>query len=232
MKYPQLKFENDRKFDAWKIKNYLHREKRGDNFKKRIYAMHPELKNTEDIGKYVNEVYKNNLNRFNKEQKKIYTEWKKVEKEFFSMNNKIYKGLAWPKGKYIGYLSISQPYPRFLDTTIFQVDAFDSKNSVIITAHEMGHFIFFEYVRNRYAPDLKKLDERKLNKIMYNKFKIPLWELSEVHVVILMRNKQFMKLIPNQSIPYTSQEKFYKLCSKLWKDSVGNIDKFFDLVEK
>jgi len=232
MKHPRLKFEIDQKLDIWKIQKFIDLEKSGDNYKKRIYAMHPELKDTKNVGKYIDKVYKNNLSKFKKERRKINAEWKKVEEGFFSINNKIYKGIAWPKGKYVGYLSISQPYPRFLDTAIFQVDAFDSNNSTIITAHEMGHFIFYEYVRSRYAPNLKKLNEGMLRRKLYNKLKIPLWELSEVHVVVLMREKRFMKLIPNECRPHTSQERYYKQCSKLWEKAEKDIDKFFDLVEE
>jgi len=230
--YPKVKFKIDQEFDVWKINEFLHREKRGDSFKKRIYAMHPDLKKSDNIKDYVARVYRDNLSKFKTTQKQIQNDWNKISQGFFEYQNKIFKNLPWPKGEYTGFLSISQPYPRFLDSATFQVDAFSPKRSMAITAHELGHFIFFEYVRNRYTPKSKKLNESKLNKALYNKLKTPLWELSEVHVVILMQSPEFQKIIRNQSLPYPEHEKHFKQCKKFWQKADENIDNLFNLIEK
>lgn len=230
--YPQVKFRIDKDLDKWKMNEFLHQIKSGDYFKKGIYDMHPDLEKTEDIDGYIDCVYKDNIDEFTKKQKQITKHWSKFNEPFVEFNNKIYKEILWPKGEYVGYLSISQPYPRFLNTATFQVDAFHIKKSVVITAHEMGHFIFFEYVRNRYTPKIKKLDEGKLNRALYNKLKIPLWELSEVHVVMLMQTPEFQNIIINQSRPYPNHEEYYNDCKKYWKKANGDMDKFFDMLEK
>lgn len=238
---PKVTFHVNREFDIWKINEFLNKEWRRDYFRERIFGAHPDLKividlskkeREKEITKYVNKLYGSLGNVLIKRTKRMQKDWNKISESFFKITNNIFRNTPWPEGEYKAILSVSPPYPRLLDRKIFQVDLGNDNNWKVITAHEMNHFIFFEYVRKKYLPKFKKTTEKEMNKKLHNKFKIPLWDLSEVHDVILLNSEEYQKLFPIKTKPYLEHRGYYKECLRIWKDVDADIDKFFEKIEK
>jgi hypothetical protein len=182
MNYPKLKFRLNRKLDFEMAKEFLNQKKVGGiSFGEYgILKPHPDmrkinLKSDQDIKKYIDNFYKENIKILEKELKIFQVRWQTVAKDFFSLCDQLFDHLAWPKGKYIAYISIFSCGPRFLDDKTFQVfyEPKYEKETNFCIIHEMLHFQFYNYLDKR----LKQHKSKDANKI---------WELSEIFDSLVM----------------------------------------------
>ena len=239
--HPSLKFRLNKSLDKKKIIVFLSRKPMaGIDFKKLIFDTHPKLKF--DIRKnpkklknivsaYVDDMY--NKNRFSLKitLKKMEKEWKEIEPNFLRLSNQIFKNINWPKGRYICYLTISPPFPRFLDTMTFQVGFTKDGKWKASIAHEMLHFIFYEYIRQKFTPSLANTIEGKMNQKTKGVFKIPLWDVSEIFNVIILNDVGFQKILNNKQYPYPKHKKSFVQLRKTWNKSGKDIDTFLHNLE-
>lgn len=240
-KAPHVKFKIDKEADKEKIFNFLYcKPKAGHSFKEIIYKAHPSLKMLKGKNKkrafatvsaYVDSVYRNRDERIRDTVNKMQVDWGKIEGKFLSTSNLFFNDHPWPKGKYFAYFSISPPCPRYLHNKTFAVAYSKDGRWRKIVAHEMLHFIFYDYLRTRYIPSLPNTEEGKMNEELEGKFIIPLWDLSEVFDVILLNDPKFQKYLPHQSEPYPKHVEHYLKLQKIWIKSKKDIDKFLKNLE-
>jgi len=186
-KYPDLRklFDNDRLIDIKAIKNFI-------------------------SSKYQEE---NKIIRSNLDIYKI--NWQKVEKHFLVLTDKIIGSSYWPKGKYIAYPSIWGMFPRFLDDKTFQFpyQCKTEKYVNVIIAHEMLHFIFFNYFFQKYP------------KYKNNKYDSLVWNVSEIFNVVIQNSPEWIKFFKLRSISYPAHEKIInKLNKKYHKKDISDVD--------
>ena len=121
---PKISYKLNKALDKKMALAFLNVKAGGVNFFNSIIGVHPELKGInkqsknkqkEIIDKHFNAFYKEHNQYLNKRIKEFQTDWNKVEKKYFQAITKIFKNYPWPKGKYIGYLSIIDCNPRFLN---------------------------------------------------------------------------------------------------------------------
>jgi len=241
MKNPLIQFSLNETKDIWKIKEFLLRvsPKGGTEFLELVYQRLPELKEImelpknireKEIEKYVKNHYKKHCEKLALAVEETTTEWSEFAPKFFISTNKIFKNMEWPEGEYQGYLSICPPYPRFLHSKTFQFSHRKSQMRIYGVAHEMWHFMFYEYIRKRYTPQLSNTLEGEMNELSEGKFKIPLWSLSEAFNIVLL-SKEFGEGVGWATGSYTQLIPYLDQVTNTWEECGGDIDEFFTKME-
>jgi len=193
----------------------------GIDFSKGIVNVHEELrgirlKNSAAKKKMIDSHFDYFYQKHNKylhnQIKKFQTEWDELESRYFKEMTKVFKGQLFPKGKYIGYLSIIDCNPRFLDNKTFQIFYYQPNGSVDTACHELTHFIFYDYCLKKYPTIFKKLDtERGI-----------FWDLAEIFNNIILSLPQFVAVHGNKKIVAYPEHKKY--IAQLGKDWLRNRD--------
>lgn len=241
MKRRRVKFKINKDLGKRKLLNFIYRdEKAGINFKELIFKAHPTLKGIEKLEKeeakrkvnmYIDDLYLKNKDGIKKTVAQMQKDWREIEDEFFEITNHVFKNLPWPKGEYIAYFSISPPCPRYLYNKTFSVVYTKDGRWKKIVAHEMLHFMFYEYIRKKYMPNLKNTIEKEMNIQLEKTFIFPLWDISEIFNAIVMNEGGFQKLLPYPSEPYPKHKEAYKKLQKIWIDSDKDIEVFLKSIE-
>jgi hypothetical protein len=219
MLYPKIKFKLNKNLDKKMTRAFWNRQKDGLNFGIKINASHPDLKNKEDINKYIDSFYQKNNSLLKQNLQTFSKKWNKVEKKFYNTTNKIFKNHLWPNGKYICYLSIFSFGPRFLENKTFQSYYRLRDEITWQISHEMLHFIFYDYINKKFSKQISKISEQNL------------WQLSEIFNTIvqnLPEYQQFTKFsLPDG--PYPNQIELVRKYRKMWKKN-DDIDQFLNLI--
>lgn len=216
---PQIKFKLNKSLDKELANKFLFLKGGGIDFGRGIIEDHPELAFVKDvnqkkkrerlISEYVDCFYKTHLSKLCNIVHKFNNKWKKREKEFLNSVAKIFRNHPWPKGKYIGYLSIFDCNPRNLKDKTFQIYYKHPAGVVYVTAHELLHFIFYDYFKKKFKKDFKKISEEKL------------WKISEIFNSVLFSFKPFSRFAPNKlkRFDYPAFKKEIKRTKKIWETS-------------
>ncbi|MCX6784741.1 MAG: hypothetical protein NTV81_02275 [Candidatus Komeilibacteria bacterium] len=180
------------------------------------------LEKNKIIAEYTKQIYKLNKKDILKgvsETKKL---WAKIENKFYSLTNTIFKGHPWPKGQYFGYTSIYFMFPRNVEKKFFYFPFSKNKfNPVRVIAHEMLHFIFFDYIKRNYG-----LNE---NKKLPGKNPKYIWQVSETFNNVIENWPPYKNIISTKekSRPYPGCEKMFKLMTQQWAKN-QDIKNFLD----
>ena len=238
---PEITFHFDQKRDESKIISMLSRPnpiRGGSNFPEFIYKCHPGLRTrvtttgniTTAVEEYVDEYYQIHKMEATNQLHQIETDWKLVEQPYLEAVDNIFDGSLWPYQTFRGIYTITYPCQRDLSTGRFQVGYDLSGYHKTAVAHELHHFRFYEYLRQRYCPSVELLDEREIAKILQPSFIIPVWELSETLVKVHFEDQPFSSLFPRtQGYPGLADE--YDQVRKYWQESGRNLSYFMQLIE-
>lgn len=233
MKNPKVKFVVSANQD---IKNYVEFNKYRSNQsflkmflpKKLFYVLERNLsekKKLEIIKEYINDKFNLRKDEMNKNVKKIDKKWRLMEKNYFKLINRIFKNHPWPKGKYIGFASIFEMYPRNVKEKTFYFSGLkkDLNFNIATIAHEMLHFLFFDYIKTRY--NVKENTEFKNKNLEY------VWNVSEVFNLVIETWKPYQKIFKINGKPYYFMHtKMLPKMKKLWKekeDADYLLDRYF-----
>lgn len=126
--------------------------------------------------------------------------WSKKEGMFYNMTDEIFGCDLWPKGEYIVYPTIWGMFPRFLENMTFQTPyRYRNKKYVnVIIAHEMLHFIFYNYFYKKYS---------KYKKNDYNFF---VWHISEIFNVVVQNSPKWLNVFKVKTMDYPEHQKIIK----------------------
>jgi len=229
-KYPKLKFIISKKKEVDTYLAFLEDSKYRDNSREMnwaFYQPHPKLRVLKNrnlslsqrkavVEKYVDNFYKKYLRRIKAETARTKKNWQKVEKKFYEMTDEIFGNYKWPNAKYIAYPTIWGMYPRFLDDKTFQFPPKHKKRNyvLVIIAHEMLHFIFYDYVYKKF-PKLKN-----------HKYDFDLWNVSEAFNVVIQNSPKWVKVFNQKTMSYPEHKNLISKLKKIWKETDGNIDRF------
>ena len=170
-------------------------------------------KKDETIKKYVQDNFNLRKEEIDKNVKKIKKEWQNIEKKYFDLVNKIFKNHPWSKGKYIGYASVFDMYPRNIKEKTFFFPALrQSKFPIMVTGHELLHFIFFDYLAKKYNYKGTKKHGKKAEYV---------WQISEVFNSVIENWSPYYKILKFDGAkkkPYTGVKYFEKM-RKLWQEN-------------
>lgn len=210
---PHVNFEINKEMDYWTVNEFLTFDLE-DSFSNSILSAHPNLNEAKSLNdteridfynKYVDQVYETEENILAKVQTKIQKNWDTVETEFLGKTQIIFNGHPWPEGAYVGFLSIFNCNPRFLYQKTFQIYYKHPEGSLYVCAHEMLHFMFYDYL------------ERHL-KLVEGFSEALIWHLSEIFNVIILETPELVEITGNSNPqPYKKHVEFIPKFRKLWR---------------
>jgi hypothetical protein len=219
--YPHVRLIVDEKTDA----------QQGVGFVEGSYRRHPEfakqylphiLQYTFDKGfpkkkrdalilGYAHYAYKNHREVMEKGRTAAMVAWKKVEKKYFQLVDNLFKGRPWPEGYYVGFATIWHSYPRNIATKTFYFPYWHTlplyANKVI--AHEMLHFMFFDYIKAKYG-----LAERAKIRGEHPEY---VWRVSEAFNNVIEGWGPYKDVFKYSPQPHKGTEEIFEKMNKQWK---------------
>lgn len=188
----------------------------GANFGERIKKDHPNL-NKNNYSEYIDSYYKENKEQLESAVNELQKEIANIEPNIFQSLKNIF-GVDFSDEKYVGYLSIFDINPRFLDTKTFQVYCQrDLLGKIEVVIHEITHFAFFAYC-NKFLPEITgKLDKNSG----------PLWELSEIFNIIILNQPDFIEITKREELLFYPElkDKLTQI-EKVWRDTGVELNDF------
>jgi len=228
MQHPRVKFELNKELDVDIASQFINLSTSGVDFGAGIVKLHPELQDSKsktaseqkvDIKDYVDKYYLENSDNIKKVLKNVQDEWLEAQELFFSSVNRLFQGHSWPDGRYICYLSIFDCNPRFLEDKTFQVYFRHNQGTNHVIAHEMLHFIFYDYFEKKESKFYKSLDENKI------------WQLSEVFDDLVLALPSFDAFKPKDESHYPEIADLFDKLNKSLVDKFS-LDDFFKEAKK
>ncbi|MDZ7798288.1 MAG: hypothetical protein U5L76_01570 [Patescibacteria group bacterium] len=237
MPYPHLKFRKNAKKDFESLCLFVDEAKysEGRNLNWAVFEKYPHLKKYFNINKdykiknqkmlqnFIKQNYQSRGKGMDKALKKHKRNWQKVAPNFFFLVDEIFKKREWPQGKYIAYGTIWHLYPRYLEDKTFQIPFWHSKAKyiLVVIAHELLHFMFYDYFYKRLA---------KYHSRRYNFF---VWHISEVFNNLIQNSSAWLNCFKMRSLIYPQHKKIVNhIKSTLDKKSEWNLDDLVDLIIK
>ncbi len=221
--YPKIQFKADLKADTENCISFLKHKRPKQNKDFVVWFLPEDLryildkkisikKRDEIIKEYVRREYEAKNKEIEEGVKKAAGEWRRAEPAYFKLIDKIFKNYHWPKGNYRGFSSIFHMFPRYVDEKIFffpyihKIPKFANK----VIAHEMLHFIFFDYINKKY--DLKQNSKIKNRSSNY------IWQVSEAFNNVIEGWAPYKKIFKFGSRPYAGTEKIFARMKKQWAE--------------
>jgi len=212
--YPQIKFSLNKDLDKWVGYRFLDHQRGGRDFGKSIIRIHPELSSVKNlfskkekqivVGQYVDSFYEIHQNQLEKVRKKFEKDWERVAQPFFKAVDKVF-AYPWPKGLYVAYLSIFPCGPRFLENKTFQVFYLAKEDASLRTAHELLHFLFYDYFEKAF-PEIRSTDEK-------------VWILSEVLNFLILDSPEFYAIFgASHPHPYPNHLSIIERLKPKWEN--------------
>jgi len=215
----KLRFYLNKKLDQRMAEEFLNVHGGGIDFGEGIVKIHPQLKSIKllrDVAqrKKAIRVYFYNYYRIHRmvmlhKIESVRKVWRKQEKEYITITEDFFGGFRFPKGKYVAYASVINCNPRFLESKTFQF--FYKKplaDAIYTIAHELLHFIFFDFVEKKLKKETKHLSEDQL------------WDLSEIFNVVVLKSPRYCHIV-NQKfvVPYPDHRRYINQFEKAYKNS-------------
>ena len=221
-----IKFELNKGLDKQMAFVFTNRSEKvgGVDFSKSVTSVHPELDmiqslsdedRKETIEKYFDRYYADNRESLEETLSNFVKDWERIEPDFIQQLNTIFKNPTKPEGDWIGFLSIINCNPRFLDNKTFQIffEHRNGSNSIVI--HEVLHFFFYDYAVKNFNNIFKDLDK---NKGVF-------WTLAELFNDVIQNTDEFKKIQGYMEIyGYPDHVKHQEYLKKMWAE-----DKDIDL---
>jgi hypothetical protein len=130
--------------------------------------------------------------------------WSAVENKFYKLIDEVFQGHPWPKGNYTGYASIFRMYPRDIKGKSFFFP-FSKKiqDPLGVIAHEMVHFIYFDYIKKKYG-----MSEET---VLKGKSPDYIWRVSEAFNRMMENTKEYKKIFG-----FDKDKEEYKECADIY----------------
>ncbi len=225
--YPKLKFELNLDLDIDIGTEFLSVQGGGIDFGKHIVELHPDLSvakklgenlKRSEVGKYTRKYYRLHKTDLQEKTRRFSENWARVEDRFFESVKRVFGSHTWPEGRYICSLSIYDCNPRFLEDKTFQVYYLHPQGSNHVIAHEMLHFIFFDYLDKKEKRFKNKIDEGTT------------WLLSELFNDVVLDLPEFIEFKSKDGGFYPEVAEFAKKFEGKLKGII-DIKSFFQLAK-
>jgi len=218
MPYPHLKFRQSALRDFKTLCAFAGDAKydNGRNLDWAIFAKYPQLKqnfdknykinNKKTLRQFINSQYHSNEKKFEKALTQHKKRWEKIAPQYFSLVDKLFNSQHWPKGKYISFGTIWSMYPRFLEDKTFQIpyQHRNPKYVPVIIAHELLHFMFYDYFYKQYP---------KYNRQKYN---FLVWHISETFNTLVQNSPEWLKYFKVKSEGYPEHQELIAKLSRIF----------------
>lgn len=215
----KLRFYLNKKLDERMAEEFLNVCRGGIDFGEGIMKVHPQLKSIKfqkkitqrkkTIQIYFDNYYRTHKTVMLRKIKNVQDAWRKQEQKYIAITEDFFSGFRFPQGKYIAYASIINCNPRFLELKTFQFFYKKTLADTIHTiAHELLHFIFFDFIKKKLKKEIRHLSENQL------------WDLSEIFNAVVLKSSRYRHIINQQFvISYPDHRHYIYLFKKIYKDS-------------
>lgn len=166
-----------------------------------------EREKTKIVKEYVLDTFLLRQKEMIRNTDRVRKKWQKVSRYYFQLVKEIFKNRPWPKGKYIGFASVFDMYPKNVKAKTFYFSGLnkDVDFNVAIVAHEMLHFMFFDYLEKKIRPKNKKPEY--------------IWNVSETFNLVMEGRKPYQKIFKTDGKPYyAAHAKMLVKMNKLWEE--------------
>lgn len=178
-----------------------------------------KIKDEKALRYFIYKTYQSKQTAMNRALAQNKKHWEKIAPDYFSLVDKLFSGRNWPRGKYIAYGTIWGMYPRFLEDKTFQIPFWHRipKYIPVVIAHELLHFIFYDYFYTRYP---------KYRRSKYNYF---VWHISEIFNTIIQNSPMWLNCFKSKSFGYPEHKKIViRLSRNLYHRRAWNLDALVD----
>lgn len=162
---------------------------------------------------FVTESFKRDAEFIERHVDNVCGAWHGVRTDYFKLVDGIFS-MPWPKGQYIGYASVFLMYPRNIDEKTFYFSAYPDRGfpALPTIAHELLHFMFYEYIEKRY--DITE------ESCLLGKPTEYVWYVSEVFNLVIETWPPYQRLFGTSGNPYhTEHARMYPEMADRWKKS-------------
>ncbi len=175
-----------------------------------------------EASEFIQKIYRKDRKMIQRNLNSSKDNWQKKEKQFYQLVEELFGKRSWPKGKYIAYPTIWGMFPRFLEDKTFQIPyKYRYKRYInVIIAHEMLHFMFYDYFFKRY-PRYKK-----------EKYSFLAWHTSEIFNSIVQKSPKWLKVFEIKSRPYPEHRKIVRKLSPRYDKEIIDIKKLIKDIMK
>lgn len=187
----------------------------GVDFGEKIKKDHPDL-NLKNYKSYIDNFYSEHESEILNKQKEIIKLIEENQGQFLFLLKNMFD-VDFTDINFLGYLSIFNCNPRYLDTRTFQIYyKKDSEYMLEVVFHESLHFAFFEYLDKNFSEKIKDMDKNSG----------VLWEMSEIINVIILNLPAFRKILGVEELLFYPelQNKLNK-AKEIW-DSCNGVKMF------
>ncbi len=170
-----------------------------------------EKKRDKITGAYIKYMYGTHRAEMEKGVRTAGADWAKVEKQYFRLVDRLFKNHPWPEGKYIGFSTVWHSYPRNVSdkTFYFPYRHSSPKYANNVIAHELLHFMFFDYTREKYG--------LKEGSLLPGKPKNYLWTISEAFNNVIEEWAPYKKIFKHGARTHQGVEEIFAKMNKQWK---------------
>ena len=186
-----------------------------------FFKKYPELKShinengvsfsvdDEFVKKFVDDYYSCNRILIKKDMANYQKLWSFKKEEYFELVGLLFDPIYWPKGDYTVYATMWGMFPRFLEERSFHVPVIYKKKSYIpvVIAHEMLHFIFYNYI------SINPLKFRKEEDSFF------VWHLSEIFNSIVQNSEPWFELFQVKAQIYPEHRKIIDVLNRKKKNT-------------
>jgi len=205
----KLKFKLNKELDKWTCNSRLFYNANLEDYPD--FASGKNLE-TEDKEAFNNAFVENFYDKHEKELSNaveiMNVDWLKIEHEYFKATDKLFKEVQFG-GVYTCYPSIFNRNPRFIDTKEFQAFYKHSSTTNYVCAHEILHFMFYDYIQGNFKQECGRVGEEGI------------WKLSEIFNDVVLRLPEFLSITKqaNPAINPAETEQELADAAKLWNET-------------
>lgn len=233
--YKKLRFKVDYEQDVaaffgfWKDANY----DRGRNWRWAISSLYKEFKKYDplksgkpsrrEIANFVEKKYIEGADEIETNLSRSEKLWRSKEKQFYKLVQDLFPPSYWPDGEYIAYPTIWGMFPRNLRSKTFQIPARrfrPKKRLVAIIAHELLHFIFYNYFLKEF-PEYKK-----------GEYQMRLWHISEIFNEVVQGSKTWIRVFGNKPLGYPEHTKIVRKLLRKFNKRIDADELIAEICEK
>mgnify|MGYP001589626658 CR=1 FL=1 len=215
----KLRFYLNKKLDERMAGQFLNMRGGGIDFGEGIIKTHPQLRSVKSLKEiaqrekvirfYFDNYYQTHRTVMLRKLKRVQYAWRTKEQKYIAITENFFSGFRFPKGKYIAYISIINCNPRFLESKTFQF--FYKKplaGAIYTVAHELLHFIFFDFIEKKLKKETIHLSENQL------------WDISEIFNVVMLKSQRYHHIVNQEFvIPYPDHRHYIRRFEKTYKNS-------------
>lgn len=205
---------------------------KGPDFRQGIFDLHPNLEKLKEIDKgeevrrvineYFDKFYQINKKELESVKEDFQKEWSREEDRYFEVVDGLFPGFELPRDDYKGFLSIINCNPRFLENKTFQVYYEHQMGVRYVTAHELLHFVFYDYTKANFSDLFEGADP---NQGLW-------WDLAELFNEVVLSLDKFREVHGQEKVSvYPKHEEYIEEFIKLW-ENCDDIDGFIEKAYK